>query len=83
MFNDVRREVHSTFLTLVSRVVSGQLLDALGDVLDAHGEVEPIQDMADWACARRFAQGTWSHGAVAQDRHWRLWRHPETLQHTA
>jgi hypothetical protein len=80
MFNDVR-EV-STFRTLVSRRIR-PTLDALGNVLDAHGEVKLIQDMAGWACARRFAQGTWSHGAVAQDRHWRLRRHPETLQHAA
>ncbi len=80
MFNAVG-EV-STFLTLVGRRIR-PALDALGNVLDAHGEVEPVQDMADWARARRFAQGTWPHGAVAQDRHWRLRRHPETLQNTA
>jgi hypothetical protein len=80
MFNDVG-EV-STFLTLVGRRMR-PARDALGNVLDSLGEVEPIQDVADWACARRFAQRTWSHGAVAQDRHWRLRRHPETLQNTA
>lgn len=80
MFNDVG-EV-STFLTLVGRRIR-PALDALGNVLDAHGEVEPIQGMADWARARRFAQGTWSHSAVAQDSHWRLRRHPETSQNTA
>ena len=57
MFNDVG-EVR-TCLALVSRRIS-PALDALGDVLDAHGKVKPIQDMADWAGARRFAQGTWS-----------------------
>src|SRR5580698_8770777 len=80
MFNDVGKV--STFLTLVSRR-SRPALDALGNVLEAHCEVEPIQDMADWARARCFAQGTWPHGAVAQDRHRRLRRHPETLQNTA
>src|SRR5262249_51318791 len=79
MFDDV--EV-STFLTLLDHRIR-PALDVLGNVLDAHGVVAPIQDMADWARAYRFAQGTWCHGTVAQDRHGGLRRHPETLKNAA
>jgi hypothetical protein len=68
----------SAYLTVLGRRIR-PALDALGDVLDTHGEVEPIQNMADWPLAHRLAQRARACGTVAQDRHRRLLRHSEAL----
>ena len=68
----------SAYLTVLGHCIR-PAFDALGDVLDAHGEVEPIQNMADWPLARRLAQGARACGTVAQDRHRRLRRYSEAL----
>jgi transposase len=55
--------------------------DGLGNVLNAHGQVEPIQHVMGRAGARRLAEPPWSLGAIAQDRHRRRRRRAEIKQH--
>ncbi|MFL5257163.1 MAG: IS6 family transposase, partial [Rhodopila sp.] len=53
------------------------VLDALGGMLDPHGEVEPVEDVADRAFAGCLTQGSGTHGTVAQDCHRRPRRHAQ------
>jgi hypothetical protein len=52
-------------------------------MLDAHGEMEPVQHVAGRADARRLAEGARPLGAVAQDGDRRSWRRAEAPQHAA
>jgi hypothetical protein len=52
-------------------------------VVDAHGEVEPVEHVAGRADARRLAEGAWPVGAVAQDGDRRARRRAEAPQHAA
>ena len=52
-------------------------------MLDAHGEMEPVQHVAGRADAGRLAEGARPLGAVAQDGDRRSWRRAEAPQHAA
>ena len=71
----------STFLTL-GRRVRRPALGGLSDVLDAHREVEPVQDVLGRANAGGLSQVARSAGAVAEDGDRRR-RRPKVVQHVA
>src|ERR1700761_7380701 len=54
---------------------------ALGGVLNAHRQVEPVEDMKDRSGARGLSQRSRAVCAVAQACHLRIRRHAETTQH--
>jgi hypothetical protein len=56
-------------------------LDGLGNMLNAHGEMKPIQHMVGRIEARRLTQGSRPFGAVAQDGDHRARRRTKAMQH--
>jgi len=57
--------------------------DGLGDVLDVHPQVEPVQHVVGGTDARRLARAPWSLGAVAENGHRPRPGGPEVMQHAA
>ena len=55
----------------------------LSDMLNPHREMKPVQHMMGWTNARGFTKGTWSFGAIAQDRDRCHGRRPQPVQHAA
>src|SRR3954463_10436840 len=66
----------------LARRVSGPSLGRLRHVLDAHGEMKPVQYVAGWTDACRLSERARAISAVAQDGHRRARRRAEAMQHT-
>src|SRR3954447_14853302 len=66
----------------LARCVGGPALGRLRYVLDAHGEMKPVQHVVGRTDAGRLAKRAWAISPVAQDGHRRARRRVEPMQHT-
>ncbi|WP_158930989.1 hypothetical protein [Acidisphaera sp. S103] len=61
----------------------GPTCGRLGDVLNPHRDVEPIQYMVSRTGAGGFAERSWTIGTIAQDGDRYRWRGSQSMKHTA
>jgi hypothetical protein len=63
--------------------VARPAFDRLGDMLDAHRQVEPVKHMESWTNARRLSQRPRPVGAIAEDGQLRARCCAKAMQHAA